>query len=128
MDCMQQRRSTTPRNSGLSLFGFIFVIAIIAVIAILGLRVVPTVVEYAAIKKALMTAKSSGSSPAEVKASFDKQRDVAYIESVAGKDLEIERTSAGLDVSVAYEKRISLFGPVSLVIDYFATTANPAPK
>jgi Tfp pilus assembly major pilin PilA len=128
MDCMQQRRKANLKQRGLSLVGFIFVIAIIAVVAILGLRVAPTVIEYAAVKKAILTAKSSGSTPAEIKSSFDKQRDVAYIESVSAKDLEIVRNATGVDVSVAYEKKISLFGPVSLVIDYFATTADPAPK
>jgi hypothetical protein len=125
---MWQRRKADLRQNGLSLVGFIFVIAIIAMIAILGLRVVPTVIEYAAIKKAMQNAKNAGSTPAEIMASFDKQRDVAYIQSVTGKDLEIVRNPTGMDLSVAYEKRIGLFGPVSLVIDYFATTADPAPK
>jgi hypothetical protein len=128
MKYMQHRGKTKRKHSGLSLVSFIFVIAIIAMIAILGLRVVPTVIEFAAIKKAILTAKNSGSSPAEIKNSFDKQRDVAYIESVSGKDLEIVRSPTGIDVSVAYEKKIGLFGPVSLVIDYFAGTADPAPK
>jgi Tfp pilus assembly major pilin PilA len=88
---MRHRRKINPGNSGLSLVGFIFIIAIIAVIAILGLRVVPTVFEYAAIKKAILNARNTGTTPVEIIASFDKQRDVAYIESVSGKDLEIVR-------------------------------------
>jgi hypothetical protein len=124
---MQQRLKAGHEEDGLSLVGFIFIIAILACVAILGLKVVPTVVEYASIRKAIVNAKVAGGTPQEIKTSFDKQRDAGYIESVSGKDLEITRNNDGLDVSVAYQKKIELFGPVSLVIDYLATTGKSAP-
>jgi hypothetical protein len=46
---------------------------------------------------------------------------------VSGKDLEIIGNSGAFDVSVAYQKKIELFGPVSLLIDYMATTAAGRP-
>ena len=110
------------RQNGLTLAGFIFVIIIVALLAVLGMKVVPTVVEYSAIKKAITNAKNTGSTAAEIQNAFDKQRSASYIDSVSGKDLEIVRTADGWDVSVAYQKKISLFGPASLVIDYVATT------
>jgi hypothetical protein len=124
---MQQRLKAGHEEDGLSLVGFIFIIAILACVAILGLKVVPTVVEYASIRKAIVNAKVAGGTPQEIKTSFDKQRDAGYIESVSGKDLEITRNNDGMDVSVAYQKKIELFGPVSLVIDYLATTGKSAP-
>jgi Tfp pilus assembly major pilin PilA len=124
---MQQGVKGRRAEKGLSLVGFIFVIAILAVVAILGMKVVPTVVEYAAIKKAMASAKVAGGTPQEIKTSFDKQRDATYIESVSGKDLEIIGNSGAFDVSVAYQKKIELFGPVSLLIDYMATTAAGRP-
>jgi Tfp pilus assembly major pilin PilA len=113
---------TDRRQQGLSLVGFIFVIAIVALIAVLGMKVVPTVVEYMGVRKAITAAKNAGSTPAEIRASFDKQANTGYIESVSGKDLQIAKTDDGFDVGVAYEKRIALVGPVSLVIDYVAGT------
>lgn len=110
------------KQRGLSLVGFLFVIVIVALLAVLGMKVVPSVVEYVAIKRAITNAKHAGSSPGEIKASFDKQRDAAYIESVTGKDLEVTKTEAGYDVDVSYQKKIELFGPASLVLDYEATT------
>jgi Tfp pilus assembly major pilin PilA len=108
------------KQQGLSLVGFIFVIAIVALIAVLGMKVVPTVVEYMGVKKAIAAAKNAGSTPAEIRTSFDKQAETGYIDSVSGKDLQIAKTDNGFDVGVAYEKRIALVGPVSLVIDYVA--------
>lgn len=124
---MQHCSTGDQAERGISLVGFIFIIAILAAVAILGMKVVPTVIEFAAVKKAIVTAKLAGSTPLEVKTSFDKQRDVNYIESVSGKDLEITRGNDGLDVSIAYQKKIELFGPVSLLIDYAATTASARP-
>lgn len=121
---MDRQFESAGRQHGLSMIGFLFVIVIIALVAVLGMKVVPTVVEYSAIKKAIVTAKQSGSSAIEIQNAFNKVRGVNYIDSVDGKDLEIVKTESGFDVSVAYEKRIPLVGPASLVLDYRASTAS----
>ncbi|HYD95536.1 MAG TPA: DUF4845 domain-containing protein [Noviherbaspirillum sp.] len=123
---MKQGCFAMGRQNGLSLAGFIFVIIIVALLAVLGMKVVPTVVEYTAIKKAITNAKNSGTSAAEIQSAFDKQRTTSYIDSVSGKDLEIVRTADGWEVSVAYQKKIGLFGPASLLIDYAATAGGEA--
>lgn len=121
---MRLQSNTKYRQSGLSLGGFIVAIIIFALLAIVGMRVVPTVVEYAAIKKAIILAKENGGTAHDIQSSFDRQRSAGYIDSITGKDLEITRTASGMDVSVAYQKKIALYGPVSLVIDYAASTGN----
>lgn len=112
------------KQQGVSLVGLIFVLAILAGIAIVAMQVIPTVSEYMAIKNAIVTAKDTGTSPAEIRSIFDKHADVAYITSITGKDLELSKTDRGMDVSFAYEKRIPLGGPVSLLIEYAGTTAK----
>lgn len=121
---MKLRSNTAYRQDGLSLSGFIFVLIILGLVAVVGMKVVPTVVEYAAIKKAISTAQASGTTAKEIQDSFEKQRTTAYIESVSSKDLEITKTADGFDVTIAYEKRIPLFGPASLLIDYVASTSK----
>lgn len=119
---MRLRSNTNIKQHGLSLVGFMFVVVIVAFLAVLGMKVVPSVVEYSAIKKAIVKAKEAGSTPAEIKSSFDKQATTGYIDSVSGRDLEITKTDSGFEVSVAYQKKIELVGPASLVLDYVATT------
>ncbi|RJG05803.1 DUF4845 domain-containing protein [Noviherbaspirillum cavernae] len=122
---MELLSGITDRQRGVSLSGFIFVIVIVAIATVIGMKIVPTVVEYSAIKKAIVSAKNAGTTVREIQLAFDKQSAAGYIDSIAGKDLEITRNAdGGLDVSVAYEKKIALFGPVSLVIDYVATTGR----
>ncbi|RJG01388.1 DUF4845 domain-containing protein [Noviherbaspirillum sedimenti] len=116
------------RQQGVSLVGLIFVLAILAVLAVLGMKVVPTVSEYMAVNKAIGKARTEGSTPAEIRSSFDKQADVAYITSIAGKDLEIYNAGNSLEVSFAYDKKIGLFGPASLLIEYQGSTAKQGAK
>lgn len=124
---MKQRIFTEHRKRGLSLVGFMFVIVIVALLAVLGMKVVPTVVEFMAVKKAIVNAKAAGTTAIEIQNSFERQRSANYIESVTGKDLEVIRTSDGFEVSVSYQKKIELIGPASLVIDYVATTSGGRP-
>ena len=124
---MKLRSKGMKGQKGLSLVGFIFVAFAFIGIAILAMKIVPTVVEYMAVKKAIVAARDSGNSVRDIQQAFDKQRDAGYISSVSGQDLEITRTANGFDVSVAYQKKIGLVGPASLVLDYAASTSN-APK
>jgi Tfp pilus assembly major pilin PilA len=121
---MMLRSGAGDKERGLSLSGFIFVIIIVALLAVVAMKVVPTVVEYSAIKKAIQNAKDSGSTAREIQLAFDKQRDAGYIESVQGNDLEITKTAEGFEVNVAYQKQIALVGPVSLLIDYATSTSH----
>lgn len=117
-----QKKICNRKQQGISLVGLIFVLAILAMLAVIGLKVVPTVTEYMAVNKAIAKAKTDGSTPAEIRSSFDKQADVAYITSITGKDLEVYNGGNGLEVSFAYDKKIPLVGPASLLIEYAGTT------
>jgi aspartate-semialdehyde dehydrogenase len=119
---MEARAGNTQR--GVSLVGLIFILAILGMIGLVVLKVVPTVTEYMTIKKSIVTAKAAGTSIPEIRTSFDKQADTGYVDSIAGKDLDIVKTADGFDVSFAYEKKIPLAGPVSLVIDYQGSTSS----
>jgi hypothetical protein len=125
---MKLRNCSGSGQRGLSMVGFLFGIIIVALLAVLGMKVVPTVVEYTAIKKAIVNAKSAGTTVRDIQVSFDRQRETNYIESVSSKDLEITKTGDGFEVSVAYEKKIALFGPASLLLEYEATTASGLAK
>ncbi|MDB5840878.1 MAG: hypothetical protein JWQ23_2830 [Herminiimonas sp.] len=118
-------RSKT-RQGGLSITGLIMVLFIMGVIAVLGLKVFPTVTEYMAVKKAIVAAKAAGNTPAEVRASFDRQAEVGYIDSISSKDLEVQKNGDAYDVSFAYQKKIPLVGPASLLLDYEGSTASAA--
>lgn len=123
-----QKQLFTRKQQGISLVGLIFVLAILGGLGVLGMQIVPTVTEYMAVNKAVKKAKADGSTPAAIRSSFDKQADVAYITSITGKDLEVYNNGSGLEVSFSYDKKISLVGPASLLIEYTGSTDSAAVK
>lgn len=120
------RKSVTiiSRQNGISLIGLILSLGVIVLIAMLAMKVVPTVIEFYSIKKAIVTAKSAGSTVREIQNSFDRQAAAGYFDAVSGKDLSIVKNGEEIEVSFSYQKKIPLFGPASLVLDYAGTTAK----
>ncbi len=109
---------------GVSLSGLIFVLAILGVLAVFGMKVFPTFLEYRAIKGAIVSAKATGGSVVEMQQSFNKNADINRIDSIAGKDLMISKETGETEISFGYEKRIPIAGNVTLLIDYAGTTAR----
>lgn len=109
------------RQRGITLTGLLMASVLVGALALVGMRVVPTIVEYQNIKKALVRAVSSSASdnPEAIRHAFDRSQTIDDFSAISGKDLLIEKRPIDqTHVSFAYEKRIPLFGPVSLVIDY----------
>ena len=108
------------RQRGLTLIGLLISGIIIALVALVVMRVVPTVIEYFNIKKAVVRAASASPSgaPSEIRTAFERSQAIDDFTAIAGKDLVITKVNDRTVVSFAYEKRVPLFGPASLVIEY----------
>ena len=117
-------RQPINRQRGLSLFGLICALMIVGFLAVMGMKVIPAVIEYRAISKAIVDAKQSGTTVREIQMSFDKRANAGYIDSINGSDLEITKVENEIEVSFAYEKKIPLVGPASLLLEFSGTTAK----
>ncbi len=109
---------------GFSLIGFLCTLLVLGVAGVLAIRTGPSVLEYWAIEKAVKAAAAVSDTPAEMRAAYDKLASVGYIEAVQGRDLVIEGSGDAMRVSFAYEKRIPLSGPASLLIAYRGSTGS----
>lgn len=117
------------RQRGISLIGLIVVIAILGCIGLLGMQIVPTYIEYRAIMGAVERAKKDGGgSIKEIQDSFTKSAEVGYISSISARDLLIERQGGEFEISFAYEKKIPVVGPASILMEYEGTTAKSSAK
>ena len=112
------------QQQGISLVGLILTLGVLVFAAMLAAKVVPTVIEYSSIKKAIVSSKQAGKTVREIQTAFDKQADVGYFDAVKGKDLTIIKNGEDMEVSFAYSKKIPLFGPASLLMEYEGTTAK----
>lgn len=110
--------TSADRQRGLTLIGLLVAGVFVALIALVGMRVVPSVIEYMAIKKAVVRAASSSDSPSEIRTAFERSASIDDFTAITGKDLVIAKVGDRQVVSFDYEKRIPLFGPASLVIQY----------
>lgn len=108
------------RQRGVTLIGLLFWAVIIAFVALLVMRVVPTLNEYFTIQKAVnKVAKEGGTTVPEIRAAFEKTKQIEYsIASISGADLEVSKENDKIVVKFAYDKEIELFEPVYLVIKY----------
>jgi hypothetical protein len=80
-------------------------------------QVVPMVVEYQAVVKAVKQA-SRGSTVAEVRKIFDKVAVIDNIHPIVGKDLEVIKEGDKTVVTFAYQREIHLVGPAYLTLKY----------
>jgi hypothetical protein len=107
------------RQQGLSLIGLLIFGIVAVMLVVVGMRVLPTALEYMAVQRALEKIASSGeTSPAAISSAFDKIAAVDDIASITGRDLKVARVEGGISISFQYEKRIPLYGPASLLLDY----------
>jgi len=113
----------TPKRAGqrgISLLGLVFWAILIAMIALVVLRVFPTVNEYLTIQRAVSKIATSGAATVpEIRAAFERQKEIEYsISSISGKDLTVTKENEQIVIGFAYDKEVPLFDPVFLLIKY----------
>jgi hypothetical protein len=111
---------------GVALSGLIFWGIVFALVAILGMKVVPTTVEYYKIlKDAKATVNKVGpeATVAEVRRTFDNFANIDSLDFKA-EQLDVSKDGGKIVASFDYDKKIPLFANVSLVINYKGSTAE----
>ena len=108
----------------MSLVGLVFVVVIVGFLVVLALRVTPTFVEYRAISSAVKKAHASANTIPEIQKAFDRSAAIDDITVMTGKDLDIQKVDDDYVISFAYTKKVPLFGPVSLSIDYAGSSKS----
>ena len=118
------RIGSIERQRGLSLVGLFLVGIIVVALIALGFRVVPAVVEYIAIERAVQKIKDEGSTVRELQAAFDRHATIDDITSISSRDLDITKEGDRIVISYAYAKKVPITDNVSLVIDFSCTTRD----
>ncbi|HEY2560325.1 MAG TPA: DUF4845 domain-containing protein [Caldimonas sp.] len=107
------------RQRGVTLFGLLFWAVVIGFVALIGMRVLPALNEYFTIKRTVNKVASEGSTVADIRSAFEKQKDIEYsIVSITGRDLIITKENDKVVVSFAYDKEVELVKPVFLLIKF----------
>jgi len=119
---MEYRNTHLGKQEGVSLTSVILVLIVVGLVAVVGIKVFPSWLEYRSIKDGIVRVKAEGGTVPEMQRAFDKFADINNVESVKGRDLIISKDGGEPEISFAYQKRIALTEKASLVIDYDGTT------
>lgn len=110
---------------GMTLIGFILVLAVVGVFIYMGMKLIPMYSEYYSLKQALAgLAKEPGiteSDPAKIKDLLFRRLDISYAESIKPADVKIVRKDAGYLMTVDYEVRKQLISNIDVVGRFNAT-------
>ncbi len=109
--------SSKSGQRGLTLFSLLFVGGLVAVTGVIAAQVVPTVIEYQTILKAVNKAKEGNTVP-EVRMIFDRAASIDAISSITAKDLDVTKENDKVVVSFAYQREFHLVGPAFLTLKY----------
>ena len=93
--------------------------------AVLGMKAVPSFLMFQAVDKAakeIASQSNQQTTVAEVKGKFGKYMEVNSIKFSTEEGLDIYKESNLIVIDYAFQDKIKLFGPVSLVIDYKGST------
>ena len=107
------------KQSGLSLVGFLVVLALVGFAAYIGMKLFPMYQEYYAVQSAMKgLANEPGVAdmdPAKVQDLFFRRLDINYSESVKPQNVKFERMEGGWKMRVNYEVRRPLVGNLDVV-------------
>lgn len=117
---------TLAKQDGFSLGGFVQLLAVIVVLAVLAMKLVPAYMEAGTIQKTfdeiVKDPAMQGASVSDVKGAFRKRAvTMNNVAVITADDIVIANDGKSLSLSASYSKTIPLAGNVSLLLEF-----NPA--
>jgi hypothetical protein len=108
------------RQRGVTMFGLLFWAIVVGFVALIGMRVLPTLNEYFTIQRAVNKIAAEGATTVpEIRNAFEKQKDIEYsISSISGKHLQVTKENDKVVIQFAYDKEIEVVSPVYILIKY----------
>lgn len=114
-------------QGGMTLIGFVIVLAVIGFFAYIGMKLVPMYSEFYAVKSALKGLKAepgiANQAPAKIQDLFFRRLYISYSENVKPTNVTLERADGGWVMSVDYEVRKPLIGNLD-VVGKFSTSES----
>ena len=109
------------KQSGVSLMGLIFGLVILILLAVFGMKLLPSFLEYRSAKSAIDgIAAKPGQSVNDIRRAFEARAQIDDVRSLKAGDLEITKEGNAVVISFSYRKEVPIFANVGVYIDYAA--------
>ncbi|APV50942.1 hypothetical protein BWI17_15350 [Betaproteobacteria bacterium GR16-43] len=115
------------KQSGITLTGALLAMIAIAFIGLFGVKLVPSYIEYFAVKKILSTMEAAGDTKGtvrDIRVSFDRRNSIEGVKEVKGDDLEITKEGGEAVVTAMWSVKVPMIYNFSACLDFVATTAK----
>ncbi|HEY0662744.1 MAG TPA: DUF4845 domain-containing protein [Lysobacter sp.] len=111
-------------QSGMTLIGFIIVLAIVGVFVYMGMKLIPMYSEYYAVKQALNALATepgiTEQGAAKIEDLFFRKLYISYADNIKGEHVKVIRKDAGWQMTVDYEIRRPLIANLDVVGKFHA--------
>lgn len=107
---------------GITILGLIMALVVVIVVALFGMKIIPSFLEFRTAKSAIEAIARGTQNPGDVRRAFENRATIDNIVTIRAQDLEVTREGNQLVIAFAYRKEVPLFGPVGLYIDYAANS------
>jgi hypothetical protein len=115
-------KSTTARQRGLTILGFLLLAAVVVFFAMIGFRVVPSYVEYFSVKRALDDTMRGDNvdpnAPQAFRSELTRRLQTSYVEDVKASDAILQRRGSQIVAELAWERRLHMFGNASILLEF----------
>ena len=113
------------KQRGITLLGFVIVLAVVGFAAYIGMKLFPMYSEYYSVRSALKglsnEAGMASAEPARIQDLFFRRLYISYSENVKPNNVKIRRVDNGWQMDVQYEVRKPLVGNLDVVAKFHAT-------
>jgi uncharacterized protein DUF4845 len=115
------------KQRGITLMGAIGGIVVLAFVGLFMAKMLPSYLEYYAVKKIFATMEAAGDtkgSVRDIRLSFDRRNTIEGVKEVKGDDLEVTKEGGEAVVTAAWSVKIPMIYNFSACLDFVATTAK----
>jgi hypothetical protein len=113
------------RQSGITLFGFIFLLLVFGFFAFMAMKLVPAYIDFFSLSKAMTqvsTESVDGKTQNDIRRDFMFKLSFQYADQlITPQNIEFSRTDSGTDMKVAYDQRIPFISNIDFLLHFHKT-------
>jgi hypothetical protein len=117
------------RQRGATFLGIVVILLILGAGLYAGIRLVPVYLEYTKVARALEQVRdeysAADTSAQMIRRSLERRWDVEDIRRISWKEIQIDKTTDGFDMTADYEAEEPFVGNVYLLVKFTETVSVP---
>ncbi|HBK57577.1 MAG TPA: DUF4845 domain-containing protein [Xanthomonadales bacterium] len=118
---MKDNRAAAPAR-GITLIGFVIVLAVVGFFAFMAMKLVPIYQEYMSVVSAMDALKTEAGignkSPPQIRDMLARRFDISYVESVKPENIKLSRSGEGYTLQIKYEVRKPFVYNIDIVVSF----------